>query len=222
MSAHLVVATQQEAGIFKGLPLSISVSGIGKETAYKSAKKAISKGAFLLISSGTATALSPEVKTGDLIIPEMILSSHGEKLRVPYHKEIVEEFKKIKGTHILFGPLLEAEDVIVHPTEKRKWHQETGCIAADMESAALLKAASEAKVPFLCIRSISDSLEMEIPKWLLMCLKEDGNISISLMVKGILLHPFDLYHLIRLARGFHKAKRSLRYIMGRVYSSLPF
>ncbi len=221
MNSHLIVATYQELGIFKGLPLSISISGIGRDNAYKNAKIAITKGASCLISSGTATALSPHIKIGDIIIPNIIISSNKEKLYIPYCNKVIENLKKIKSPRIFCGPLLETDKVLVNSQDKIILYQNTGCIAADMESAGILKAANEANLPFVCIRAVSDSLNMNIPQWLLISLKKDGNISFSLLIKGFLCNLNEFHQLIKLAVGFFKAKKSLRYIMSRICSSFP-
>lgn len=219
---HVIIATLQEAKIFKGLPLSISISGVGRENAYKKAQAVISRGASFLISSGTATALSPYLRPGNIIMPKMILSSSGETLYVARHRDIVQRLRIHERNPVFFGPLLETNYVLTDLRDKRRLYNETNCIAADMESATILKAAYEAKVQFICIRSISDSHDMRMPQWLLNCLKENGMIPFGLLIKGILFHLSDLYDFIRLVNGFYKARNSLRAVIGRICSSLPF
>jgi len=217
---NIITATYQEARILKNL--SINVSGIGGEKAYKKAKYLISKGASFIISFGVATALAPYVKVGDVIIPKVIISHERTKLYVDlqWHTNIMKRL--IDSPYLIsYKSLLEVRSVIMDTKQKKMLYMETGCIAADMESAAILKAAIEANIPFICIRAISDSYNMKIPEWVIESIQDSGRLSYSSFIKGLFSHPLDIIDIIKLSIGFNKVKRSLNHVMFRIYPSLP-
>ena len=61
------------------------------------------------------------------------------------------------------GPLLVSETVITTAAGKTEAAKASGCIAVDMESCGAARAASEAGVPFLAVRAVSDTVEEDLP-----------------------------------------------------------
>ena len=221
MAPCIITATWQEANILKDIN-SVYVCGIGGYRAYSKTKSLISKGASYILSVGTAAGLRPNVKAGDIVIPKKIIDHEERELHIDrqLHKDVMGQLKGC-GYNIWNEPLIEVDYVISDILEKKRLYEKTGCIAADMESAAIFRACLEMDIPFTCIRAIVDECITGLPQWIASLVDSSGIFSYSRLVKGLILHPWDLTVLLRISIGFFRAKKSLRSIIGRIYPSLP-
>ena len=74
----VVTGLKSEAKLLKGSPLvCVSTGGQARE-ARRKIDRLIAEGAIGLISFGIAGALSPELRTGDLIVADMVANDIGE------------------------------------------------------------------------------------------------------------------------------------------------
>ncbi len=220
----IIVATRKEAEIVKGVPeISFIISGVGSKNAQKAVSYAVTKGVSYIISFGTAGGLSPTLKKGDVVIPEQILKYNEEKaLSVDpmWHKQVVALLKEPPFT-LSTENLLSIERVILDPVQKKRLYLETGCVSLDMESYFIAQACSEKKMHFLCIRGISDTYSMKIPDWISLCIDSSGRFLPYSFIKELIKHPFHIKEIICISDGFFKVKKSLRYVINRIYSSFP-
>jgi nucleoside phosphorylase len=83
------------------------------------------------------------------------------------------------------------------------------CPVLEMETAGVLRAASEHGVPFFSIRSISDSPDEPLPFSIAETLDKDGRLRPGRVVAMVLRDPRLLSRLIRLARNMDLAMRNL-------------
>jgi adenosylhomocysteine nucleosidase len=95
------------------------------------------------------------------------------------------------------------------PSEKAALFKEYGAIAVDMESAAVARAALDAKVPFAAIRAVTDPAQMKIPPTVIESIDEFGRFRPLHLLQSLVRHPGDLLLLVRLGRNFHAARRTL-------------
>ena len=221
MSLCIITATYQEANILKNVK-GVHVCGIGRHRAYKKAKCLISEKASCIISLGTAAGLRSDLKAGDIVIPRKIIDHEKKALYVDEgcYKKVINRLADCPY-EIRNGPLLEVDLVVSDPAKKKKLYDETGCIAADMESAGIFRACLENDIPFLCIRAILDTYNTRMPDWIAGLVDDSGRFSYLLLLKGLSSHPLDLPVLLRISISFFKASRALKYVTGRVYPSLP-
>ena len=106
-----------------------------------------------VISAGFAGGLDPALALGALVVatnyssPELVAmcAAHAEAHRVR------------------FGVLTTQPVAVASVAEKARLARETGAIAADMETAAIAEACRQASVPFLSVRSISDTADHGLP-----------------------------------------------------------
>ncbi len=222
MCPYIITATKREGKILDKIidPEKVHISGIGPKNAEETTKYIISKGAKQVISFGTACALNPFLKKGTIVIPDSIRNSEGERIRVNNIDKVLKELKN-SGVKIKTGNHISVEDVLLEPKEKIDLFKRTGCISADMESFFIAKRCIDAGMSFLCIRAISDTAYMKVPDWLKNSIDNSGNLKAGYFLKKLLKNPFDIKDLFLLIDGFMRAKRSLRYVMRRIYSSLP-
>lgn len=105
-----------------------------------------------------AGALDHSLKTGDIVIGERVcdLNNPGEYYSSDTHLLETAKFA-YQHTNYVCGDLITAPRVIVSIREKRDIHQKTGALAVDMETSVAASWAAHAGIPFLTIRTISDT-----------------------------------------------------------------
>ncbi len=187
----------------------LDVSGVGPRRAGLASRVLLEKGATALLSWGSAGGLSAELSPGSLILPENIIASNRFVYHVDpsWHENLCNQLKGQIEFHT--GALAESPSVVRTPAEKAVLFQQTGAIGVDMESAAVAAAAQEARVPFVAVRAVSDSTDITLPNSALNACDEFGRLSFLRLILGIAQRPTDVFVLIRLARDYRAAQRTL-------------
>jgi adenosylhomocysteine nucleosidase len=96
-------------------------------------------------------------------------------------------------------------------TSEAKTHaaEVSGALAADMESAAVGRAARATGAPFVVLRVILDSLGDILPTDIDRWIDSDGNRR-PLAALGSITRPAEWVDLLRLSRRYRRANRTLR------------
>jgi hypothetical protein len=110
------------------------------------------------------------------------------------------------------GGLAESLSIVSSSKDKKKLSALTGAVALDMESIAIAKIAMEHSLPFLVIRVIADTVNMNLPQAINYSLNTQGEIVMKKLLLFLLLHPAELPDLIKLGLNFNAAKKTLRSI----------
>lgn len=189
--------------------LLIAVCGIGAQAARRGAEALIERRAGMLVSWGTAGALSPSLRSGELLLPEVIRGADGRSLPVdgPSRERLM---KRLAGmAAIRGGELLQCEAVIRTPADKTHLFTTTGAAAVDMESAAIAAVAATAGVPFLAVRAILDTHLMTIPACALAATDAQGRTHLPTLLAGLWRRPGEIVELLGLACAFRRALASL-------------
>lgn len=180
-------------GIFratlKGKDVVAIQSGIGEERAIRAVRFLIEKYSVrFIISTGVAGALSPELRTGDIVIGEKVLSRKGmfysNKTMVTNCTESCKEL----GMKYITGVILTSAEFIASNSKKKSLHEEYGAMAVEMESAFIAEYAAGKGIPFLVIRAISDtadtSFNIDFQK-----IEKNGKITFLRYLAYFSLHP---------------------------------
>ncbi len=183
-------------------------SGAGRDNAVKSAKILIEKGATALISWGCAGALGLDLKAGDLLFPEKVITANGKILKIT-EKWLTHIKKNLPIIHRSVI-LVESLTPIATSEDKRRLHQQTQAIAVDMESAAIIETAQEFSIKSLVIRAIVDPVSLDLPSAINYALNTEGEIVLSKLLTYLLIHPQQLPSLIKLGLNFSTAKNKLK------------
>lgn len=190
--------------------LLLRVSGMGRENARAAAQALVREKADLLISWGVAAALDDALRAGDLILANSVVDNDGRKSAV--HPDILrtltvfsERARIATGT----GMITTTDQVLYSPAAKQRLQQQTGAIAADMESAAVAAVAAEAGVGFLPVRVISDDRNTTIPASVTRNMDAQGKVRVSGLLFALFCHPGDIRSMLALARGFKRALATL-------------
>ncbi len=188
-------------------PLLVACDGPGPRRAYEAARRLVEAGADGLVSFGLAGGLDPELAPGTAILPAAILDEDGTRF------DCAGDWRDGLASR---DPALQCVDALATVSRplasveaKAALRARTGASAADMESAAVARAAMEAGLPFLAIRAISDRAGDTIPGAALEGMRADGHTAALPVLVYLAAHPGELGALIRLARQTGRAKRAL-------------
>ena len=185
-------------------------SGTGPKNAEQAAKQLLHQGAERLISWGCAAALSPDLRPGDLTLPEQLISDDLESIdiRCPWLTEMQALLKPLNpASHI---SLASSNTIVATSKDKQDIYRKTGAAALDMESVAIAKVAKAHRIDFLAIRSIADPADMNLPKAVAHALNQDGEVNIAKLLNHLIKHPLELPSLIQLGRHFHASQKTLK------------
>ena len=154
-------------GTLNGVKVSVTSTGIGGPSAAIAMEELVRAGADTFIRVGTCGGMQPEVKSGDLVIATGAVRAEGtskeyapieypavsdftlahklvqaaESLNLPYHVGVVQCKDSFYGQH-------EPDIMPVSYELNQRWEafKRLGCLASEMESAALFIVASHLKV----------------------------------------------------------------------------
>ena len=163
----MLVADSREyvtyTGKLDGVPVSVTSTGIGGPSAAIAMEELVKAGADTFIRVGTCGGMDLDVKSGDLVIATGAIRAEGtsreyapiefpavadfsivealsnaaKELVLPYHRGIVQCKDSFYGQH-------EPQKMPVASMLTEKWEawKRLGCLASEMESAALFTVAS--------------------------------------------------------------------------------
>lgn len=189
----------------------VCFSGIGPENATAGAVNLIKQGCNVLISWGCAAAIQPDLQSGDLVIPENLLSATGESWDIDnqWRRTLIH---RLSGNQIIHsGSITESLRLVETAAEKRALRNSTGATALDMESAAIARCAARHKIPAVAIRAIADSASMDLPKPVAIAMDKNGNVRLLPLLVAIARFPVSLPGLIQLGFSFRAAQRRLQH-----------
>jgi len=186
---------------------------MGSENAALGARELIRHGVDGLISLGTAGALSPALRPGDLIVPVSVILNNGEQhtLDNGWRMDTLSQLSSFNHK-IHQEKLLQADQVVMHPDEKFRLHIQTRAVAVDMESLSVINVANDAKIPILVVRVIIDPVTMVIPAFVLETCNDFGEANLSSLLGSLIIAPSRIPQLMRLGRCFREAGKSLNWL----------
>jgi hypothetical protein len=127
----------------------------------------------LVISAGVCGALAPDLRVGDLVLPESVIGPAGERLNVTpsaYARATALGGAARRGT------LVTTRDAVATVEAKASLFAGTGAAAADMESSVILAHAGAAGCPALVVRGVSDAAGESLPPELIGLVTEAGKL----------------------------------------------
>ncbi len=196
--------------------ISLIVSGEGKVNAREAALALLNNGADGLLVIGMAGALSPELSSGDLVIPDNIMTDSNRVFHchLEWSEQLREKYK-LKKNKITNSPLFTSDEVITNSIDKIGLYNQFNVCAVDMESSAVVALANEQKVPSTVMRVIIDPANYSFPDYLLTLTNEFGDVPVLRLIMTALTHPQQLNKLIQLLNFYHHASETLKILSKR-------
>jgi len=93
-----------------------------------------------------------------------------------------------------------AKDPISHPAQKAALFSTTGAALVDMETSAVREFADKRKVPFIALRSVSDTASQSLDPGLLKLIDPWGRAKWGEVASFVVGNPFRVFSLMRLGR----------------------
>lgn len=186
----------------------LAVSGMGAAKAAPAARRLVDAGASALMSFGLAGGLDPTLEPGTVVLPGEVISRNGA--RFPTSAEWCRQLglAVAEMTPVASGTLLSSLQPIDTAEAKAAAFRETGAVAVDMESVSVAEVAAAHNLPFMAVRVIVDGAADVLPQAVLAA-SRGGHLSVLRLVCGLAAAPRDIVGVIRLARRYRTATRSL-------------
>ena len=207
-----VTGTRREAAVLRGSGVETIALGSGSEPLERRLTPLCA-----VVSFGMAGALSPDLRLGDWVIGERICGTFEAECDPLWRAALARQLPHARlGTCYADGRLI--GDVL----EKKRLFQNTGALAADMESHRVAQAATRLGVPFAVLRCISDEAAHSLPPAITVAMRPDGGLALANIVKSIIGNPFQIYDIMRLFRKFSKAYSAFRITADGIAGRLGF
>ena len=194
--------------------ISLIISGIGAEAAARAANLLLQSGVKHLISWGTAAALQPSMKSGDIVMPDKLMHISKTPLQTSaagvLFKNNLMEILQQNNKRLSRRTILDVDKFLTSPSVKHELNSQYNAVAADMESYSICEVAHQNGIKASVVRVITDSTEQSVPAFLTEALDDYGNPLFPDFYLKLMRQPGELPDLIRLAMGFSKATSSLR------------
>jgi adenosylhomocysteine nucleosidase len=191
--------SNQTAGSIE--PIRIHVTGVGRRRTQVALEQILteSDSPRYIIAAGFCGALLPTLRVGDIVIAREVVDVAGHTW--PTHCTSTLQDKQC-------GRILTANGLIANAAEKRRLGEFHKADAVDMESAAVAEVCSARGVPFLAVRSVSDTVDTELSPELVRLLS-GSNVSAWKAFGALLRKPALIGEFRRLARDTRLAARNL-------------
>jgi adenosylhomocysteine nucleosidase len=115
----------------------------------------------LVVSSGFAGGLDPQLRRFDLVAADSLVNATGSEITLD-PADLVPWLAEVPNLHC--GRLLTFDRIVRLSAKKRQLGEQHQALAVDMESFAVVEVCRARNVPVLAVRAISDAVDDELPK----------------------------------------------------------
>lgn len=207
----VVAGFRAETRWLRGQNVHTGYSGGSPERARIEAERLVAEGAAGLVSFGLAGGLGPQLRPGDLLLPQAVRNAELASWSVdPIWRRRVHARLAAGGLKPKPGTLVGSDRIVATASDKRALFSATGAHAVDMESHQVAAIATGAGLPFLVVRALADPHDQVIPQIAREALRPDGRVRLRATLGGLLRQPGELIALLRLGRQSARGLASLR------------
>ncbi len=183
------------------------LSGMGAQAARTAAEGLHQHGVTALVSLGVAGALGPNLKPGDLVLPDAIYAD----AQFPVNMAWRDRLQKLLPADVTVVNGILADSAVPLTSEKAKLNlaQATNACAVDMESGAIAAVAATAGIPFIAVRAIIDPIRFSPPEALLGAVYPDGRVNSMRLIALLLKRSVHVSTLLHMGAGMRAARKTL-------------
>jgi adenosylhomocysteine nucleosidase len=164
-------------GTLEGRPVVLARCGIGKVNAAALTQAVLAAGARRVLFTGVAGAVDPELRVGDVVVSSDAVQHDvdvgglgyapgevpGEPRAWPADPELcglaLQAAGELEGVRALAGRIASGDQFIADPARVAWLRATFGAACAEMEGGAVAQVCSRWGVPFVIVRSISDTAD---------------------------------------------------------------
>jgi hopanoid-associated phosphorylase len=206
MKLGIVTGMVAEARLLNDIEC-MAVSGGGHADATNARiAELIDAGVTHLASFGIAGALDPALNPGDLLLASDIVLPDGARV-APDKAWLARASQTVPRARLL--PIAGASRAVATAAAKAELFRTSQAAAIDMESHHVALAAQRHRLPFIAVRAIADTAADELPPAAVVGLDKEGRPAIGAVLLSLLLNPFQLPALLRVARRTDIALKAL-------------
>ena len=169
-----------------------------------------------IVSFGCAGGLDPALAAGSSIVPDGVLTDHGELATDAAWTRALRA--RLPQAHA--GMLRGLDTPLASQGDKARLWRGCGAGAVDMESHAAALAARRHGLPFAACRVVLDPAWRSVPGCALAALREDGATDVAALLRALAAAPRELGPLAALALDAWHARRSLRMVRAQLGRAL--
>ena len=200
MPLGVVVGLTAEARIARRLG-EVAIGGGHATGAEAAAEQLVARGVTALLSFGLAGGLDPNLYPGAVIVPVAVLDA-GQR----YFTD--EDLCRALGGATV-NLVLAGDAIVAEAVHKRLLSAQTGASAVDLESGAVARVAARHRLPFAVLRAVCDPAQRNLPPAALAALNSAGAIRLFAVLGSILIRPWQVPSLLRLALDAALARHAL-------------
>ena len=128
-------------------------------------------------------ALNPSLARNDLVLPEAIIDTEGNRHPVDLPEGLGARIRHAKGT------LLTVDHVVLKAAQKAELRATYQADLIDMESSAVAALCSESLIRFFSIRVISDDALTDLPREVASVLAHGGSYRVGAAIRAVWQRP---------------------------------
>ena len=153
-------------GRFRGRDVILAQTGMGKERAQAATRFLLDRyPVSILVSFGFAGALAEELSAGDVVLYSAVHCAEADPKISPEQfyassDDVLSRAKralKDEAVSFICEPGVSVRQVMLSPEDRGRLAEAHHAHVVDMESYWIAEIASEAEIPFVIIRSVSDT-----------------------------------------------------------------
>lgn len=174
---HEVPGVRLHAGTLDGVRVLVTEGGIGKVNAAMTTVALIAHGATRVVFTGVAGGVHPSLRVGDIVVSTDCVQHDVDVTALNYAlgtipgeapawaaddalRAVATQAARALGEVNVVEGRVASGDQFVASRERVAWLRETfGAACAEMEGAAVAQVCAKSGVPFVVIRSVSDTAD---------------------------------------------------------------
>ncbi|MFW6126188.1 MAG: hypothetical protein ACOC58_03700 [Chloroflexota bacterium] len=178
-----------------------------------------------LVSMGFGGALAPDLGVGDVVVCERLCTEDSADRTLEADPRLVQACTQHGGrlsgsVNTRVGTSVSVRLPVCTRERRAQLAKDCGACLVDMESYWIGSISLSQRVPFVCVRSVSDTANEELPP-LDRLVDSDGRWKPATALRYFTRRPWKLASLVRLRRHCQAAARGLAVLLDSLLPALP-